>query len=276
MSTLNVSTIVPDVGTNTDLSLDGKGTGVPDLGAGFKVGGTAGVPVSALRAGTDGELITWAADASATTVPVGTATHVLTSNGAGAAPTFQAAGGGASTLIATLTPSGTSTTNLNFTGFDAAVYDHYVVSVQNIQPNGSGPDGQRFRMLSSSNGGSSYDTGSGYYGKFKFYHHSTGRAFQHGYNDESYIEWFGGFTTTHTGSDSGFNGHITIWSAGESASSTIFHFDLTARSNANAFYMGGGQYIRHDVAIVNAVRFYWNGQNFGAGGSIKVYGIKKT
>ena len=52
------------------------------------------VAVAALADGTDGELITWSASAVADTVAVGTATHVLTSNGAGAAPTFQAAAGG--------------------------------------------------------------------------------------------------------------------------------------------------------------------------------------
>lgn len=54
------------------------------------------VDVAMLSNGTDGELITWDAAGAAATVPVGTATHVLTSNGAGAAPTFQApaAGGG--------------------------------------------------------------------------------------------------------------------------------------------------------------------------------------
>ena len=49
MSTLNVTTIIPDAGTDTDLDLSGKGTGRPDLQAGFKVGGTAGVPVADLR-----------------------------------------------------------------------------------------------------------------------------------------------------------------------------------------------------------------------------------
>ena len=53
-----------------------------------------GLPVGGLANGTDGQLITWGADAAATTVAVGTSTHVLTSNGAGAAPTFQAAAGG--------------------------------------------------------------------------------------------------------------------------------------------------------------------------------------
>lgn len=43
-----------------------------------------------LADGTDGQLITWDADGHAATVATGTATHVLTSNGAGAAPTFQA------------------------------------------------------------------------------------------------------------------------------------------------------------------------------------------
>jgi len=96
--------------TDGDLTIQGAGTGVPSLETGFKVGGTAGVPVSALRAGTDGELITWAADASATTVAVGTATHVLTSNGAGVAPTFQAAaGGGGLASVQVFTSSGTWT-----------------------------------------------------------------------------------------------------------------------------------------------------------------------
>jgi hypothetical protein len=43
-----------------------------------------------LANGTDGELLTWDASGVIATVAVGTAGHVLTSNGAGAAPTFQA------------------------------------------------------------------------------------------------------------------------------------------------------------------------------------------
>lgn len=45
-----------------------------------------------LADGTDGELITWDAAGAPAAVPVGTADFVLTSNGAGAAPTFQEAG----------------------------------------------------------------------------------------------------------------------------------------------------------------------------------------
>lgn len=54
------------------------------------------VDLAMLANGTDGELITWDAAGAPAAVAVGTATHVLTSNGAGAAPTFQAAAGGSS------------------------------------------------------------------------------------------------------------------------------------------------------------------------------------
>jgi hypothetical protein len=48
------------------------------------------ITLDKLASGTDGELITWDASGDPTTVAVGTAGHVLTSNGAGAEPTFQA------------------------------------------------------------------------------------------------------------------------------------------------------------------------------------------
>lgn len=52
------------------------------------------IKVPQLANGVDGELITWDSSGVPTTVAVGTAGHVLTSNGTGAAPTFQAAAGG--------------------------------------------------------------------------------------------------------------------------------------------------------------------------------------
>ena len=50
--------------------------------------------IAKLADGTDGELITWDASGVIAAVAVGTSTHVLTSNGSGAAPTFQAAAAG--------------------------------------------------------------------------------------------------------------------------------------------------------------------------------------
>ena len=82
------------------LTLAGLTLTTPDIGtpsAGVLTNAT-GLPVTGLANGTDGELITWSAAGVATTVAAGDATQVLTSNGAGAAPTFQDASGGVSQL----------------------------------------------------------------------------------------------------------------------------------------------------------------------------------
>ena len=141
MSTLKTDAIQAATGTNTDLTLAGKGSGVPDLGAGFKVGSVAGVPTASIRddavtlaklaAGTDGELITWDASGNPAAVAVGTATNVLTSNGAGAAPTFQAAAaGGAWTLIETIALTGQ--TDASFTSGISSTYACYKIECQNM------------------------------------------------------------------------------------------------------------------------------------------------
>ena len=76
------------------------------------INSAAKIAVANLADGTDGQLITWDAAGVAAVVPTGTATHVLTSNGAGAAPTFQAASGGglAADGWTAITATGTSGT----------------------------------------------------------------------------------------------------------------------------------------------------------------------
>ena len=71
--------------TFTNKTFDANGTG----------NSLSNVDVADLAAGTDGQLITWGADAAATTVATGNSGQILTSNGAGAAPTFETAATGA-------------------------------------------------------------------------------------------------------------------------------------------------------------------------------------
>jgi len=71
--------------TFTNKTFDANGTG----------NSLSNVDVADLAAGTDGQLITWGADAAPTTVATGTSGQILTSNGAGAAPTFETAVTGA-------------------------------------------------------------------------------------------------------------------------------------------------------------------------------------
>jgi len=141
MSTLKADAVTTK-SNDTDLTLTGGGTGVPNLEAGFKVGGSAGVPTASIQddavtlaklaSGTDGELITWDASGDPAVVAVGTATHVLTSTGAGAAPTFQAAAGGGSwNIIGTVEASDDQ--NLTVTGLDGT-YDTYAIGFSSLRP----------------------------------------------------------------------------------------------------------------------------------------------
>lgn len=70
--------------TLTNKTFDANGTG----------NSISNIDVADLANGTDGELITWDSNAAPATVAAGTSGTVLTSNGAGAAPTFQTSAGG--------------------------------------------------------------------------------------------------------------------------------------------------------------------------------------
>jgi hypothetical protein len=98
-------------------------TTVGTISSGNVVGGIAAksLAVSKLADGTDGELITWDAAGVAAVVAAGTATHVLTSNGAGAAPTFQAI------PAATVTPQ--FIYNVNIPATDTIDADQWTVSL---------------------------------------------------------------------------------------------------------------------------------------------------
>ena len=67
------------------------------------------ITLAKMAPGTDGNLITYDASGDPAAVVTGTATHVLTSNGAGAAPTFQAPAGGGASLFHLYANSTTTT-----------------------------------------------------------------------------------------------------------------------------------------------------------------------
>lgn len=106
------------------------------------------ISLAELKAGTDGELITWDASGNPAAVAAGSSTQVLTSNGAGAAPTFQApAAGGSMVLIATSVASNSA--NLTITGLDDT-YATYLVIGDDLRP---ATDNQNMHILLGDSGG---------------------------------------------------------------------------------------------------------------------------
>jgi hypothetical protein len=115
MSTLEVDSIVAST-SNTDLSLDGAGTGVVNLATGAKLNGTA--LTSTFQA----------ASANIPNVAPGTSGNVLTSNGS--AWTSAAPAGGAWNLISSATASASSSVDFA-SGIDSTydVYKLYIVAL---------------------------------------------------------------------------------------------------------------------------------------------------
>lgn len=234
MSTLKADTVTTK-SDDTDLTITGGGTGVPNLEAGFKVGGTAGVPVTELRTGTDGELITWDASGDPATVAVGTATHVLTSNGAGAAPTFQAAAGGAWNVIGSGTL--TAASEVIFTGLSSNVRFMFFGD-----PNSNTQD---MRLQVSSDDGSSWISTSSY-----DYSSHYMRATASTFTDVAYSNQ----SNFSTGQNGGLSGNLVIdCSQMQSTAYKTEFFSQTGQSDYYAFAYG----VANPTAVAHdAVRFY--------------------
>ena len=91
------------------------------------------ITLGKMAGGTDGNLITYDASGDPAYVATGTATHVLTSNGAGAAPTFQAAAGGGT--ITTTTISNDATIDFTSLNFDDNEYEFIITGVDPVTDN---------------------------------------------------------------------------------------------------------------------------------------------
>jgi len=75
------------------------------------------VTLDKMAGGTDGNLITYDASGDPAYVATGAATNILTSNGAGAAPTFQAAAAGGGKVLKVYQAAKTDTTSIASTTF---------------------------------------------------------------------------------------------------------------------------------------------------------------
>jgi hypothetical protein len=109
-----------DIEINGPVSVANGGTGASTLTGVLTGNGTSAVTAAAV---TQYGVLVGDASNGVTSTAVGTATHVLTSNGAGSAPTFQAAaggGGGAWEYVSTTTASSDAT--IEFTSLTGVAY----------------------------------------------------------------------------------------------------------------------------------------------------------
>lgn len=174
-----------------------------------------------------------------------------------------AGGGGGTknwTLLSTVTLSGN--TAVNVTGLNAATHRKYLIEFRDVT---CSANGYELRLRTSTNGGSSYDTGASDY---DWGWSSVGVYLEtRGSNDHCKLS----YTTRNTVGD-GLTGEMIFWpSDGTSKSNYKFEF---GENDYNSASMRGihGFGRRNDTTAVDALQFFFSNGNNLATGKIFIFG----
>ena len=160
--------------------LTSAGAGQPPAFANATVPDNA-ITLAKMASGTDGNIISYDASGNPVAVATGSSGQVLTSAGAGAVPSFQAAAGGRYTLVSTATING-GATYIDMDDVFSATYKNYLLVYTSVNPATDGADlhiqvktasgvlsgGSDYvygsaEIASNNNIASEYDTGQDYY-----------------------------------------------------------------------------------------------------------------
>jgi hypothetical protein len=211
-----------------------------------------------------GKLIVGDASGNPAALAVGSNTHVLTSDGTDIA-FAAAAGGGSMTFISAVTADDDAT--MSFTGIDST-YDRYVFTLEALRP---ATDATRLYLLTSTNGGTGYDTGGSDYVSFVSY--MTGGTAAVDVNDNDAFLRVG--PPTGNASSESVNGTMEL----HSPSNTAMFTQVSGRGSfshtngtVKAWYQAGA---RKSAADVDAVQFKMAAGNITSG-TIRMYGIAKS
>tara|TARA_R110000803_G_scaffold73744_1_gene137624 strand:- start:300 stop:1328 length:1029 start_codon:yes stop_codon:yes gene_type:complete len=249
---------------------------------GLTIGATAltatGTEINQLSAITRGSILYGNASGVTSRLAKGAAATVLTSDGTDIS--WAAAGGGGAMELITRTVISDGDTTVNFTGFDADTYDHYRFYFSNVVLD---TDLRNLVGVTSSDGGSNYDTGASDYAQTALMQSGTTSAtptFTTD-NDDGFAffrlaEGLGSVTTNEKAQ--GVCGTLEIFNAGDSSKFTNMHFKTShvdAAESVSAFFQRDAVARRTEAAIVNAVQFKLNANGFESG-IITMYGIKKS
>ena len=181
-------------------------------------------------------------------------------------------------IEANLTPSGfqfissqdaSTSATLDFTGFDASSYDSYVFILQNVTPS----TGAYLLMRTSTDGGSTYDSGSGNYEWAQHGMINSGSHSLDGITSQTGIHLTASDSTSKdvdtTGGVSGrvevLGPHLAQWTMVNAGLSYI-----ASNGNRPAIINTAGH--RESAADVDAVRFLFSSGNI-ASGTITMYGL---
>jgi hypothetical protein len=202
---------------------------------------------------------------------VGTAGQLLTSNGAGALPTFQTFAGSSGQLVLISSTTASASATIDFTGL-TSTYQAYMVVISDLV---TATDGVSLLVRFGTGGGPTYDTGSNY-------RYTTQGAYVTGSDNNASasatsialnIDAAGG-TLGNVGGEN-YSGTITLYNPSNSTSwkklSAQSAYDGSGSEPAVAHTAGGYM----STTAVTAIRFFASSGNLTSG-RFTLFGIKHT
>jgi hypothetical protein len=250
--------VTPALGTPSALVLT-NATGLPVAG-----GGTGAATF------TDGGVLIGNTTGAIQATSAGTAGQVLTSNGAGVDPTFQAGVG----LVLLATGPASSSAALDFTTLIDSTYDEYVFELVNIVP---ATNGALLWVRTSADAGSNWDSASGDY-FYKGQELVTGIGTPNDVDSSSTatkLLFQGSNGIGNTAAWGGLNGTIRLFNPASATHWKQIAALVAWHLNAVAVACGVISGSRASATAVNGVRFLMSTGNI-ASGSIRMYGVRKA
>jgi hypothetical protein len=197
----------------------------------------------------------------------GTAGQVLTSAGAGAAPTFATPpAAGSMVFISSVTAS--SSTTVQFTNIDST-YDVYVIELVTAIP---AVNTDQLRMRFSSNNGSTYFSGGSDYA-FSWMENGSNAPTPTGNNSNS-INHIPLASVSSSVFGAGVSGFIKIFNPARAAYTLVLS-DFTFSPTEIRSQQNRGSAVVLQSAAKNAVQLYFGSGNI-ASGTFRLYGIKNS
>jgi hypothetical protein len=157
-------------------------------------------------------------------------------------------------------------TTLDLTGFAPSSYENYEIWLTNLAP---GTDNQFLQMVTSTDGGSSYDTSGYEWNTMHIDHTSYTGTFSNSDSDLDIVSDRG------IGNAAGelVNLKIIVYNPEDAVASSFAWFGTVADPSTNIYTIYGSG-TNEAAADVNAVRFRWSAGDFQAVGSYQFIGIK--
>ena len=226
------------------------------------------ISLTELKAGTDGEIISWDASGNPVAIGAGTSGHFLKSQGAGSQPVFAAASAaGLVKLLSTTISSGVAAVAFD-NNYITSTYDNYKLICYGLS---TASDNQDIGMRMSVDNGSNFAT---HVGSFNYTHINDGTANQTGSSGNYGYIPFG--SDEEADASGGTNVDVTIWNVNSTAQYKFVSGLITTVNQSGPNYYGFRihGYIASNTAV-NYLKVFTNVGGNLDGGTCTLYGISK-